>query len=239
MALKSITFDNKTFDISYDIINPTAQHDLVILHGWGSNKEIMKQAFASTLKEFRHIYVDMPGFGKSSNDYALRTQDYAQIMELFLKSINASKYAIMGHSFGGKVATLLNPEHLILLSSAGIVEEKSSGVKLKIMLAKILKTLGIGSITKIFRSKDVDAMSQNMYETFKNVLNEDFRPLFKAYDNKALIFWGETDTATSLVSGQTIAQLIKNSYFKSYDDDHFFFVKNSNDIGNEIVRRIL
>ena len=75
--------DNKSFDISYDIVNPSSKHDLVILHGWGSNKEIMKQAVANTMKEFRHIYIDMPGFGKSSNDFVLTTPEYAKIMKHF------------------------------------------------------------------------------------------------------------------------------------------------------------
>lgn len=239
MALKSITFNNHTFDISYDIINPHAPHDLIILHGWGSNKEIMKQAFSSILGEFRHIYIDMPGFGKSSNDAVLTTPEYAQIMELFLSQIKANIFAVMGHSFGGKVATLLNPEHLILLSSAGIIEEKPFSVKFKIALAKFFNAFGIGAITKAFRSKDVDNMSQNMYETFKNVVNEDFENEFQSYSGNAHVFWGKTDSATLLASGEKIASLIKNSYFKAYEEDHYFFLKNSHDIGNEIVRRIL
>ena len=181
----------------------------------------------------------MPGFGKSSNDTVLTTPEYAQILELFLSQIKANKFAIMGHSFGGKVATLLNPEHLILLSSAGIIEEKPFSVKFKITLSKLFNAIGVGVITKAFRSKDVDNMSQNMYETFKNVVNEDFEKEFKAYLGNAHIFWGKTDTATSLASGKKIASLISTSYFKAYEEDHYFFLKNSHDIGNEIVRRIL
>ena len=239
MALKSIPFNNNTFDISYDIINPNASYDLIILHGWGSNKEIMKQAFGTELNQFRHIYIDMPGFGKSSNDTVLTTPEYAQVIELFLSQVKASTFAVIGHSFGGKVATLLNPEHLILLSSAGIIEEKPFSVKFKIALAKLFNAFGIGAITKAFRSKDVDNMTQNMYETFKNVVNEDFEKEFQSYLGNAYIFWGKTDSATSLSSGEKIASLIPNSYFKAYEEDHYFFLKNSHDIGNEIVRRIL
>ena len=55
----------------------------------------------------------------------------------------------------------------MLLSSAGIIEEKSAQVKLKIKLSKMLNVFGLNKITKIFRSKDVDNMSENMYATFK------------------------------------------------------------------------
>ena len=71
MALKRISFNSEDFDISYEIINKDAKKDLIILHGWGANKELMKNSFGSGLKDYRHIYIDLPGFGKSSNDYIL------------------------------------------------------------------------------------------------------------------------------------------------------------------------
>ena len=66
MAIKQIKYSNKTFNISYEILNPRCKNTIVFLHGWGSNKEIMKQAFGEFLKDYKHIYIDMPGFGKLS-----------------------------------------------------------------------------------------------------------------------------------------------------------------------------
>ena len=141
MATKSLTINNKFFEISYEIVNPMATKDIVFLHGWGSNKDIMKNVFSSYLKNFRHVYIDLPGFGKSKNEYVLTTNDYVKITEEFLKLLNSSKDIIVGHSYGGKVATLLNPKNLVLLSSAGILEEKSLDVKIKILFAKIFRGL--------------------------------------------------------------------------------------------------
>jgi len=165
MALRSIEVENKKFDISYDIINPSGKKDIIFLHGWGSNKEIMK-CFSDNFKEFRHIYIDMPGFGKSPNPYVLTTFDYAKIIDEFLKSININKDIIIGHSFGGKVATLLEPDLLVLLASAGIVMPKPLGVRIKIKTFKILKKLGLSKFRKFFVSEDARGMSENMYETF-------------------------------------------------------------------------
>lgn len=239
MALKSICIDTMKFDISYEIVNPSAKKDIVILHGWGANKEIMKNNFSNTLKEFRHIYIDMPGFGKSSNDYVLDVKSYTKIMDEFLTVLGVSKLAIAGHSFGGKVATLLKPENLILLSSAGILEPKPFSVQLKIKLSKIFNALGLKNITKAFRSKDVDAMSEVMYKTFKNVVNENLEEDFKNYQGQALIFWGKSDTATTLRAGQKIDSLIQNSHFKAYDGDHYFFCHHAKDIGKRIENAIL
>lgn len=238
MATKSLTVNNKFFEISYEIVNPTATKDIVFLHGWGSNKDIMKNVFSSHLKNFRHVYIDLPGFGKSKNEYILTTNDYVKITEEFLKLLNSSKDIIVGHSYGGKVATLLNPKNLVLLSSAGILEEKPFDVKIKIFFAKIFNSLGLKNITKRFRSKDVDTMSENMYSTFKNVVNEDFSSNFSNFQNNALIFWGENDSATSLESGKKISNLIKKSTFISYDGDHYFFAKNAKDICERIENGI-
>lgn len=239
MALKSIIVEDKNFDISYEIVNKEASKDLIILHGWGVNKELMKNIFSSTLEDYRHIYIDLPGFGKSSNDYILDVYLYTKIIDEFLKICKFSKFAIMGHSYGGKVATLLNPTNLILLSSAGIIEEKSLNVKCKIKLSKLFSLLGLKKLTKIFRSNDVQAMSENMYETFKNAISENLEEEFKSYSGKALIFWGKKDTATSLSSGEKISKLIKNSSFKAYEGDHFFFAKHKEDIEKEIKNAIL
>ncbi|GAB1464803.1 hypothetical protein MASR2M54_03030 [Aliarcobacter cryaerophilus] len=75
-----------------------------------------------------------------------------------------------------------------MLSSAGILEEKPIKVKIKIFFAKLLNKLGLKNFTKIFRSKDVDKMSENMYATFKNVVDEDFSSYFSNFQNNAFIF---------------------------------------------------
>lgn len=236
MAIKEITYQGNSFKINYEILNPSCQKDIIFLHGWGSDKEVSKLGFKHTLLSFRHIYIDLPGFGKSTNNTILTTNDYYEIMKLFLETLNAKLDVIAGHSFGGKVATLLKPKLLVLLSSAGIVPKKSFKVRFKIKLFKLLKPFGLGKFYKLFASKDVDNMTQNMYETFKNVVDEVFNDNFKSYNGKALLFWGKEDEATPLQSGQTIHNLIKQSTFFPLDGDHYFFLNknNSNFIAKEI-----
>ena len=49
MASKEVHYKDKAFQLSYELVNPAQEEVLLILHGWGSNKEIMKQAFGKTL----------------------------------------------------------------------------------------------------------------------------------------------------------------------------------------------
>ncbi|WP_300366498.1 alpha/beta hydrolase [Hydrogenimonas sp.] len=226
MAVKPIRYNNETFRIAYDIVNPEGRHDLIILHGWGSSKELMRQAFGHAFKTWRHIYIDLPGFGKSSNESVLKTEDYGAIVDLFLQNIGAKKNAAVGHSFGGKVATLLNPERLVLLSSSGIVMPKSFKIRAKIALFKLLKPIGGAKLRSVFVSRDAADMPQHMYETFKQVVDEDFRDHFAAYTRPALLCWGRNDTATPPEAGETIASLMPKSRLVLFDGDHYFFLNN-------------
>ncbi len=237
MASKEVWYKNKSFQLSYELVNPAQDEVLLVLHGWGSNKEIMKQAFGETLPQYKHIYLDMPGFGKSTNDMVLTTQDYGRIVQLFLDALDVKVTIAMGHSFGGKVSTLLHTPCLVLLSSAGVVTEKPWSIKLKIATVKFLKPLGMTFIRDMFKSKDVENMSHEMYETFKKVVDEDFEAHFAKSKSKTLCFWGKEDTATPLYTGEKIAGLIENSEFYPLDGDHFFFLAHKDFIAQTIIKQ--
>ena len=239
MALKSIQHNQHTFDISYEIINPDAPIDVIILHGWGSNKTIMKQAFSNSMSQFRHIYIDLPGFGNSTCSMPLTTTDVARIVELLMIHLNASKDIIVGHSFGGKVATLLVPKVLVLLSSAGIKRAKPFKIHAKIALFKLLKKFGFSKLRSLFVAEDAKELNEHMYQTFKNVVDEDFSKEFKTFEGKALLCWGKEDTATPLSSAKKIDELIKDSRLAVYEGDHFFFVQNSSAVAKEIESTFL
>lgn len=230
MAKKEVYYKGQTFVLSYELAHFDAPQSILFLHGWGSSKEAMKSAFSKTFPEYRHIYVDLPGFGHSSIPMILDTQAYADIISLFLEQMHTQPVMVFGHSFGGKVATLLNPKTLVLLSSAGILAPKSLNVKMKIWLFKRLKYFLPKRFYKLFATKDVDGMSQMMYEILKKVVNEDFSSLFMQRKQSTYLFWGKTDTATPLQSGEKMHQLIENSYFYPLEGDHFFFLKQGKNI---------
>ncbi len=230
MAKKEIVYNTHTVAISYEMLNLSCEKTIVFLHGWGSNKEMMKQAFGNGFKGFKHLYIDLPGFGSSSIPAIFDTQAYANITALFLNALGIHPYAIFGHSFGGKVATLLSSQRLVLLSSAGIVPPKPLQTRLKIALFKSTKHFLPKHFYRFFASKDVEGMSQQMYEILKKVVNEDFREIFLTCKAKSYIFWGKDDRATPLKSGEIIASLIPENHFFPLEGDHFFFLKNAHRI---------
>lgn len=234
MAKKFIEFGGKRFEIAYELLNAQKSKSIVFLHGWGSNKELMMQAFSPCFPDFNHVYLDLPGFGQSYNEEVLDTHQYAQIVQQFLMALKLEVQMIVGHSFGGKIATLLSPKELVLLSTAGIVCPKSFLVRSKIALAKLGKKMGIP--LKGLRSKDADRLNEGMYETFKKVVDEDFSAYFSACPSRAYIFWGRQDCATPLSSGELIHSFLKGSFFASFEGDHYFFLHVAREIEKQILR---
>jgi pimeloyl-ACP methyl ester carboxylesterase len=208
---------------------------IAFLHGWGDSKELMIQAFGKKFPDFKHIYIDLIGFGESSKPLkGLDTFEYSKIIQHFLNEIQISNNIIIGHSFGGKIATLLNPKILILLASAGIVPKKPFLVKSKIFLYKLFKRLPFFKIKNFFVSKDAKGLSQVMYETFKNVVDEDFTKIFQNRQGETYILWGQDDRATPLESGKIIHKLISKSVLIIFKGDHFFFLNNSDEVAKSI-----
>jgi len=239
VAVKTVQYKQHTFSISYEILNPSAHYDIIFLHGWGSHKNLMKHAFSAQLGAFRHIYIDLPGFGNSTCNMALSTEDYATILESFISMIDATKAIILGHSFGGKVATLLNPELLVLVGSAGILVPKPFSVRAKIFLFKLLKFSGLASLRRFFIAPDAKGLSEPMYETFKQVVNEDFTEKFRAFKGNALLCFGRQDTATPLWTAYKIAELIPGSHVVEFDGDHYFFLEQGESVAKEIEKVVL
>ena len=238
MAQKEIIQNNSKYNISYEIANNNQKECIIFLHGWGSNKEIMRNSFAKYLDNFKLLFIDLPGFGNSSIVSALNTKEYAQIIDLFLNALHVEKKIIFGHSFGGKVALLLNPDILVLLSSAGILNKKSLKTRFKIRFFKTLKPFFGEGIYKFFATKDVNGLDKTMYETLKNVVDEDFSEYFKKFKKKSLIYWGKNDTAVPISNAHKIASFIKNSKLRIYDGDHFFFLNNAKQICNDFKEDI-
>ncbi len=266
MARRDISIDSKHFSLSYKIIDNKRDSWVLFLHGWGANKELMESAFGGRFKSLNHLYVDLPGFGGSDNNFVLDSALYTQIIQKFIDSLKITPKLIIAHSFGGKIATLLalnmqdsgkdsidspkntqdsptdsndsnkdspNPPHLVLLSSAGLQKKQGVKVRLKIKFAKIARIFHLKA--KFLISADAKGLSQNMYDTFKIVVREDFSDRFALLganqsknSTKTLIFWGKDDEAVPLYLGEKMHSLIKDSSFFALSGNHFFFLDSQN-----------
>lgn len=246
VASRVVVVDGLSYELSYELVRSDKDGALKILflHGWGAKKELMRDAFSKHFMGFEQLYLDLSGFGASSLPAkALNSAEYSKVVHSFLKSLNFSPDVLLGHSFGGKICSLLasklNPSLLVLLSSAGLPQPKPIWLKLKIALFKLFKLFGLGFMRKFFASADVRGMDSVMYESFKAVVDEDFSPVFKQLNGqRVLIFWGKDDKATPLRTGEQMSLLLKNSKLRVFAGGHFFFLDYAKDIAMDIKQSL-
>ena len=171
----------KIQDVNINYIQYGKGKDILLLHGWGQNIEMMKPVGDNFSDRFRITILDFPGFGKSEEPKEpWDIEKYSIMLEKFVKAVNIKKPIVIGHSFGGRVAirySARNPiEKLVLFGSPCI--RITENLSLTVKFLKKLKTLpGLNSfgeyMKKYIGSRDYKAASPIMRQTLVDVVNED------------------------------------------------------------------
>ena len=94
----------KIDDIEVNYIQYGKGKDVLLLHGWGQNIEMMKPIGDNLCNKCRVTILDFPGFGESLEPKCAWTiDDYSNMLEKFINKLGIKKPIIIGHSFGGRV----------------------------------------------------------------------------------------------------------------------------------------
>lgn len=201
---------------------------VLLLHGWGANKESFSFVAESLDKHFRVITVDFPGFGASGEPpVPWGVEEYCSFVEKFNAALNIQNPIIAGHSHGGRTAIRYasrNPVHkLILLDSAGIKPKRKLSYYIRVYSYKaakhLLKLPGLRhkreQILERFRkstgSDDYKQATPLMRQTLVKLVNEDLKAYLPKIQAPTLLIWGELDTATPLEHGKLMEKLIPNA----------------------------
>ncbi|KAI3464878.1 hypothetical protein Pfo_021541 [Paulownia fortunei] len=122
--INTVTFESKEG-------SPT----LVMVHGYGASQGLFFRNFDALANQFKVIAIDQLGWGGSSRpDFTCKSTEeteawFIDSFEEWRKAKNLSNFILLGHSFGGYVASkyaLKHPEHiqhLILVGPAGFTSE--------------------------------------------------------------------------------------------------------------------
>lgn len=208
--------------------------DILLLHGWGQNIEMMKPIGDGFCDRYRITIIDFPGFGNSEEPKEPWTIDqYSLMLENFVKQVGIKKPIVMGHSFGGRVAIRYsarnNIEKLVLFGSPCIrVQEE---LPLKVRLLKKMKTLPgmnkIGEYMKQFiGSRDYKAASPIMRETLVNVVNEDLSKYAREIEEPTLLIWGEQDTEAPVNDARELEKIMMDAALIILPGTHYAYLEN-------------
>jgi pimeloyl-ACP methyl ester carboxylesterase len=190
----------------------TGQGDpVVLLHGWGAASQSLDGVAGCLGPTFRVLSVDLPGFGWSQAPAgAWGIAEYADHVRQLLGRVGIGTAALLGHSFGGRIAIHLASQHpglvsrLILVASAGVRPARGAGYHLRVGVTKALRSLlrvpglrGVGDrLGSRWRarvgSRDYLAAGP-LRPTLVKVVNEDLTSMLAMIQAPTLLLWGDQD----------------------------------------------
>lgn len=217
--------------VYYELFDRGEKRTLVFLHGWGRTGEDFKK-FAEEFENCNLLFIDFPPFGKSSFEVPFSSIfTYVNMLISLCEHLGISSADFIGHSFGGRILILLAVlksslvHSCIFVDSAGLKPKRKLSYRIKVFRYKLAKKFKKNIVAG---SRDYLALSPDMRELFKNIVNTHLDEFAKKIKQKTLIVWGENDEETPLYMAKRLHKYIKNSQLKIIKNaSHFAFLDGS------------
>lgn len=209
--------------------------NIVILHGWGHSGDMWK-SFAQKFHSHKVTTLDLPGFGNEKLiSPSWGVENYAKWVIKKLKAKKIKNTILIGHSFGGKIATeiaITNPELItkLILIAAPVLRRPTLATKAKILIHKLTKRVLLRNAMNIITNNEYrDAHKNKIGKIFVKSVNYDATAKLPQIKASTLIIWGEDDREAPLFIGKEMAKLIPNSELKILKNTgHNVYIENPN-----------
>lgn len=216
--------------------------DIVLLHGWGQNIEMMQFLGDPLSNSYRITILDFPGFGESEEPQEVwDITDYANMLHELLTKLKIENPTLIGHSFGGRVAIRYAAQYpvekLVLFGSPCVITQKKQPLKVKALKAA-KKLPGMKKIAEIAKnyigSRDYKAASPMMRNILVQVVNEDLSDYAKKITAPTLLIWGVQDTEAPVEEAKLLEKLLKDGALIILPGTHYAYLENLNQVVNII-----
>ena len=221
----------KDLDINY--VQYGKGKDIILLHGWGQNIQMMDPVGKNLSDNFKITILDLPGFGSSEiPKFAYTINDYTEFLHEFILELHIDNPILIGHSFGGRIAINYSSKYqvskLVLFGSPFIVREKT-GLKVKIL--KTLKNISfLNGIAETMKnhlgSEDYKAAKGVMREILVKTVNTDLREAASKINASTLLIWGENDQAVPVSEAKELEKTIRDSALIVLPGTHYCYLEN-------------
>lgn len=215
---------------------------VLLLHGWGASSQHLSAVAVGLAPTFRVLAVDLPGFGWSDPPpEAWGSGEYAAHVRRLLDRLAIGPAAVLGHSFGGRVAIQLaaaspaRVARLVLVASAGIRPPRGSGYYARVGATKLLKAMaalpGLGRLGRPLATWWVERAGSRDYRaagrlrpTLVRLVNEDLAPLLPRIQAPTLVLWGDQDREVGRAAVVRLASGIRGARLLVFEGaGHFPF----------------
>ena len=209
----------------------------LFLHGWERDSSDFEYFF----NKVNGLFIDLPGFGKSPKpDQAWSPNDYSKWLK---KVVPDSVNTIIGHSFGGRIAThfinnFQNINQCILVGTPlSSRNSRRSKENLRLKFLKKANNLDLVSekYLEMYRKNNGSRDYKNADGLMRDILvagvNDDLSEIIKTIKIPIMLIWGENDKEVPLRVAQEAHGKISNSrLFVLKNIGHNPFINNSDEI---------
>jgi pimeloyl-ACP methyl ester carboxylesterase len=207
---------------------------LLVLPGWGGSQETWS-VFRKYYSEVgKIVIIDLPCFGvEPCPSTPWGVEEYVQFVTGKILTEHG-KIHLLGHSFGGQVATMLVARHPDMIETLTLVGAAviRSRIPMKRVIygtiakvGKILLAVPLLSrfapfakkiLYKLADSPDYPETSGIQRAIHRKVIRQDLSHLLPSIAVPTLVLWGEDDKYTPVSDGKRVAKLIKQSTFITF-----------------------
>ena len=206
-------------------------------HGWGVDHKTLMSLAHQFDQDNTNYVVDLPGFGQTPPPpQHWGTEQYADFIAQWLKSLPPQPRFWVGHSFSAKVGMALAARHptlvqgLFLIGAAGLKRKRTLWqhlvIKTKIYSFKTLKfAIKSGLVSETIKDRFGSAdyrQAGTMRQVFVRIVNEDLATTVPKIKCPVTLVYGSDDNETPYEIGERLSTLIPNASLVVLDGlDHY------------------
>lgn len=227
---------------------------VVLLHGWGASSQSLAPLSESLAKSFRVVSLDLPGFGWSQPPPAAwGSADYALHVGRWMSEMEIGSAAVLGHSFGGRIAICLaggqpaRVARLVLVASAGIRPRRRAGFRARVAATKLVKWFfslpGWGVVGRRIIARRLERTGSRDYRaagrlrpTLVKLVNEDLTEVLPTIQVPTLILWGSRDQEVPRSAMEIMhAKIARSRLVVIEEAGHFPFLDAPEEFGRRLT----
>lgn len=178
---------------------------VLFLHGWGQSLESMMSLIRLLSVSYHCVAIDLPGFGNSKEpDEDWGVNDYCQLIQRLKEFFGWNLEAIVGHSFGGKIAfhyaLHYRLKHLVLIAPSTVKPKIRMKTLLRRYSYRICRRLcpfiQLSVLKRIFASRDYSQSSRRMQQILIKATHTYYDRDLQYLVAPTLVMWGKKDSET-------------------------------------------
>lgn len=212
---------------------------IILLHGWGQSKEIWNSLQNKLQKKYTVYSIDLPGFGESIMTKPFSLQDYVDVLNSFILQEKIDSCIIVGHSFGGKIASLFTMQYpqkvkkLVLYSvNFHFSQKENLFSELKSVVMNMLLRMYTVLIAKSYKKTIL------LLKTYKNThTGAEFKKLHTLKQKPLLFIYGSYDYVAPYP--KNLRQILPDARIALFENStHLSHLENTKEF-NAIVKSFI